>query len=152
MFSNSHLSLLPFFASHLAIMRNTWSEWTPSWWFFELALRILASDSKDQSPLHGHLENLLIFWFEWIRSRFAQYVPWVPSSPTNPGYSRYFPSIKATVQLIIYVHCTVCTVYCTYLMHTKINYFEPIISVIVHYSNAGNVFQVFQSHNQHLHS
>ncbi len=76
--------------SLLAILKTTWSEWTCAWWSLGLALRLLASNQKEQPPLPDHLENLLI-WVDSIKMiplGFAQYVPLAPSrSPTNFGYS-----------------------------------------------------------------
>ncbi len=75
-----------------------------------------------RKPPLDHLENFLI-WVDLIKViplGLTQYVPWAPSMPpalTNPGYSHYFPSTKATVQLIVHI-CTfaVCTVYRTHIL------------------------------------
>jgi hypothetical protein len=68
-------------ADRLAIMRTILSKWTRAWWSFELGLRLLASDNKDQPPLPDHLGNLLI----WADS--VQVIPpWAPSwSPIIPA-------------------------------------------------------------------
>jgi hypothetical protein len=141
-------------ASCLAITRTIWSEWTWAWYSFDLVLRLLASDNKDQPPLPDYL-NVHLIWVDLNKVTplgFAQYITWV--------HNRIPQLILATLSYTLLERqlngcmCTNCSLYhvsynilinCCYFFSNRLC---PIIAIIMHYSDTGHVFQVFWSHKQ----
>ncbi len=69
-------------ASHLAIMRTIWSEWTRAWWSLELVWGSWSPITRTDLPC---LIIFRTFWSEWTWSRWS---PWLCAiCPLSAQYS-----------------------------------------------------------------